>query len=271
MKNIGILLVANLCLYNCHAQTKINRQALVERSLNWYAKTEHEARRIAERQGFEGVRWQKMTDPDGGEAPSSVGAFLIGQQPHFIHFAELAYWHWALSTAQKWRERLGLKTSEKYALVLSKLSPLPVQNGIYLATESAKDSYTNDKYLTDHPSVLGAYGMLPATPLLDKPTMKRTFDTIWQRWHWADTWGWDFPMTAMTATRLGLPEKAIDALLMPIKTNTYLINGHNYQDQRLRLYLPGNGGLLAAVALMCTENGFPKDWKVRFEGLKAMP
>ena len=113
--------------------------------------------------------------------------------------------------------------------------------------------------------------MLPATPLLDKPTMKRTFDTVWQRWHWEDTWGWDFPMTAMTATRLGLPEKAVEALLMPIKTNTYLINGHNYQDQRLRLYLPGNGGLLAAVALMCTENGFPKDWKVRFEGLKAMP
>ena len=38
---------------------------LLEKSMNWYAKTEHEARKIAERQGFEGVRWQKMTDPDG--------------------------------------------------------------------------------------------------------------------------------------------------------------------------------------------------------------
>jgi len=38
---------------------------------------------------------------------------------------------------------------------------------------------------------------------------------------------------------------------MPIKTNTYLPNGHNYQDNRLTLYLPGNGGLLAAVAMMC--------------------
>jgi protein-glucosylgalactosylhydroxylysine glucosidase len=307
---------------------------LLEKNIIWYKKNEAEAKRIAERQGFDGVRWQKMTDPEGREAPSSVGAFLIWQQPHFIYFAELAYrdhndqktleeyrdlvfktadfmasyayydvenqrfilgvglmpaqerfkpeetfnptfelayWHWALTTAQKWRERLGLKPSEKYALVLSKLSPLPVQNGIYLATESAKDSYTNEKYLTDHPSVLGAFGLLPATPLLDKPTMQRTFDTIWQRWHWADTWGWDFPMTAMTATRLGLPDRAVDALLMPIKTNTYLVNGHNYQDQRLRLYLPGNGGLLAAVALMCTEGGFPKAWNVRFEGLKAMP
>ena len=32
-----------------------------------------------------------MTDPDGHEAPSSVGAFLIWQQPHFIYFAEQAY------------------------------------------------------------------------------------------------------------------------------------------------------------------------------------
>jgi hypothetical protein len=36
----------------------------------------------------------------------------------------------------------------------------------------------------------------------------------------------------MTAARLHLGEKAVDALLMPIKTNTYLINGHNYQDER---------------------------------------
>lgn len=50
------------------------------------------------------------------------------------------------------------------------------------------------------------------------------------------------------------------------RTNTYLPNGHNYQDPRLRVYLPGNGGLLTAIALMCAgwdgceiENpGFPK-------------
>ena len=155
--------------------------------------------------------------------------------------------------------------------MLQKLSPLPIQNGIYLAAESAPDSYTNEKYLTDHPSVLGTFGMLPETPLLDKTIMKATFEKVWKDWHWDDTWGWDFPMTAMTATRLGLPDKAIEALLMPIRTNTYLPNGHNYQDQRLRLYLPGNGGLLSAVALMCTQgNGFPKTWKVRWEGMKGM-
>jgi hypothetical protein len=123
--------------------------------------------------------------------------------------------------------------------------------------------------------------MLPQTGMVDTTIMRNTFDWIWNNWTWSKTWGWDFPMTAMTATRLGLPEKAIDALLMPIQTNTYLNNGHNYQEQRLTIYLPGNGGLLAAIAMMCAgydgckikNPGFPKDgkWNVRWEGLKKMP
>jgi hypothetical protein len=62
--------------------------------------------------------------------------------------------------------------------------------------------------------------------------------------------------------------------------NTYLVNGHNFQSERLRIYLPGNGGLLAAVAMMAAgfegsdiENpGFPKDgkWEVKWEALKPM-
>jgi hypothetical protein len=43
--------------------------------------------------------------------------------------------------------------------------------------------------------------------------------------------------------------------------------------------LPGNGGLLAAVALMCasydgakeTNPGIPKNWKAKWEGLQKMP
>jgi hypothetical protein len=318
---------------------------LLEKSLSWYAKVESEAKKIAQRQGYEGVRWQKMTDNDGRESPSSVGAFILWQQPHFIYFAELcyrqgekknqalqkykdlvfatadfmasfayydsakgryilgkglipaqerfkpedtfnptyelAYWHWALTTAQQWRKRLHLTENKKWNDVLRHLSPLPVSDTVYLATESAPDSYTNKAYKTDHPSVLGALGMLPVTPLLDTATMHHTFNLVWDTWTWDDTWGWDFPMTAMTATRLGLPNRAIDALMMPIKTNTYLSNGHNFQDDRLRLYLPGNGGLLIAIAMMCGGYdgcttqlpGIPKNgkWKVRWEGLKKMP
>lgn len=320
------------------------RNELLEKSLGWYKKVSNEAKQLAKRQGYAGIRWQKMTDNEGEESPSSVGAFLIWQQPHFIYYGELCYrehkevkilerykdlvfatadfmasyayydstkqkyilgkgvipaqerfkaeetfnptyelvyWHWALSIAQQWRERLHLPRDKKWDDVINELSPLPIQNDKYLFTESATDSYTNPEYKTDHPSVLGALGMMPKTNMVDTLIMQNTFNWIWDHWSWKDTWGWDFPMTAMTATRLGLPEKAIDALLMPIQTNTYLNNGHNYQDDRLTIYLPGNGGLLSAIAMMCAgydgcktiNPGIPKNgkWKVRWEGLRKMP
>ena len=174
-----------------------------------------------------------------------------------------------------------IAANEKWDEVLAKLAALPKQNDVYLSTESATDSYTNPEYKTDHPSVLAAFGMLPKTIKVDTAVMHQTFNLVWDTWHWQDTWGWDFPMTALTATRLGLPEKAIDALLMNIATNTYLPNGHNYQDGRLRLYLPGNGGLLTAIAMMVagydgakqSMPGIPKNgkWKVKWEGLRRMP
>ena len=46
---------------------------------------------MARRQGFEGIRSMKKTHPRGLEEPSSVGSFLIWQQPHFIYLAELLY------------------------------------------------------------------------------------------------------------------------------------------------------------------------------------
>lgn len=317
------------------------RVDLLEKSLSWYNKALPTARTIAKRQGFAGARWPKMTDDDGGETSSSVGSYLIWQQPHIITFSELVYrqkptkqtlekyktlifetadfmasfayfdkekgkyilgkgiisaqerfkpedtfnptyelnyWFQTLTIAQNWRKRLGMKPNEKWQHVIDNLSPLPQKDGVYLATENAQDSYTNPKYLTDHPAVLCTLGMLPETPMLDKPTMKRTFEKVWEAWDWQDTWGWDFPMVSMTATRLDMPQKAIDGLMMPIRTNVYLKNGHNYQDARLRLYLPGNGGLLTAVALMCAgydgcktqTPGFPKDgtWKVKWEGMQ---
>ena len=320
-----------------------NHIDILEKQMAWYKKVFDKAKGIAARQGYSGARWQKMTDPEGNESPSSVGSFLIWQQPHFITFAELcyrehsnkttidkykelvfatadfmasyahydsvfkryvlgkrlipaqevfkqdetfnptyelSYWQWALSTAQQWRLRSGLSRNKKWDDVLNKLSPLPKQNGMYLATESATDSYTNPKYKTDHPAVLGAYGMLPYNKMLDTAIMKNTFDWVMQNWDWKTTWGWDYPMVAMTATRLNMPEKAMDALMMNVQKNTYLSDGHNYQDERLRLYLPGNGGLLTAIAVMCAgydgatvaNPGIPKNgkWKVKWEGLRKL-
>jgi hypothetical protein len=78
------------------------------------------------------------------------------------------------------------------------------------------------------------------------------------------------------------PDLAVDALLWDVGKNTYLNNGNNYQDARLPVYLPGNGGLLTAVAMMAAEwDGAPKirapgfphdgDWVVRYEGLHRLP
>lgn len=320
------------------------RADLLERGLDWYKNVAYApAKAIAERQQFEGVRWMKMTDNWANEAPSSVGSFLIWQQPHMIYFAELmyrnnpspevlerykdmvmetatfmasfptyeeleiryilkgyipaqetlraaetinspfelSYWHWALTTAQQWRERLGMAREQKWDMIIDKLSPLAAKDGKYLASEDAVDTYTDVRFTTDHPIVLGSLGMLPQNKLMNAEIMKNTFAWIWDNWNWGRTWGWDFPMVAMSAARLGMPDKAVDALLMDKRTNTYLVNGHNYQDDRLRIYLPGNGGILTAVAMMCAgwdgsegnAPGFPKDgnWNVKWEGLQPMP
>ena len=194
---------------------------------------------------------------------------------------ELSYWHFGLSVAQLWRERLGQERNPEWDTIIEKLSPLAAKEGLYLAAETAEETYSDIRFTSDHMAVLGAVGILPASPLVEEELMHRTFDWIYDNWNWDKTWGWDYPMTAMNAVRMGEPEKAINALMMEKRTNTYLVNGHNYQDDRLRCYLPGNGGLLTTVALMCAgwdgcevENpGFPKDgtWNVRWEGLKPMP
>lgn len=195
---------------------------------------------------------------------------------------ELSYWHFAMETAQKWRERAGEKRNLEWDEMIDKLSPLAYnEDGLYLAAETAVDTYKDIRYTSDHMAVLGAVGILPKCKLVREDYMKNTLHWIWDNWNWGKTWGWDYPMTAMNAARLGEPEKAVGALLMERRTNTYLVNGHNYQDGRLRVYLPGNGGLLTAIAMMCAgwdgcdvkNPGFPKDgnWNVKWEGLHPMP
>jgi len=320
-----------------------NRLDLLERSLDWYTKVESVAKQTAEHQGFDGVRWMKMTDPSGQESPSGIGPFLIWQQPHFIYMAELiyrqkqseevlekykhlvfetakfmasfayldsaknryilkglipaqemlrpeetvnppfelSYWHYGLSVAQQWRERIGLPREPKWDDIINQLAVLAAKDGLYLTAESAPQTYQDSRFTSDHMAVLGAYGVLPKCRLFNKETMSNTLHWVWDNWNWNHTWGWDFPMVAMCAARLGEPEKAVDALLMDKRTNAYLINGHNYQNGSLRIYLPGNGGLLTAIAMMCAgwdgedadTPGFPKNgkWRVKWEGLKPMP
>lgn len=317
------------------------RPDLLERSLGWYEKIMPAAKRIAERQGYAGVRWPKMTDPEGVSSPSSVGELLIWQQPHpiwlvklvydadptpetlerywpiveatadfmadYAHYDakgdryvlgpllvaaqesysglkepgvlnptfELAYWRWALGVASEWRERMGLPPNEKWIEVAEKIARPTVRDGVYTAIETAP--YTIRE---DHPSMLAAFGMLPDVGLVDRQVMDRTLTSVLDDWDWQSTWGWDCPMAAMTAARLGRPEDAVALLLRDTPKNGYLPSGHCWQEDRLPVYLPANGGLLYAVAMMAAgwegadpskhAPGFPADgsWVVRWEGLR---
>jgi len=190
---------------------------------------------------------------------------------------ELAYWRFGLKTAQLWRQRLGLSPDPTWADVLSKLAPLPTQDGMYLMQEGMTDTYT--KWNWEHPALLGAFGAQPGIGA-DKETMRATIKKVMEVWQWDRAWGWDFPMAAMAAARSGEPELAVQALLIDSVKNRYHPNGHVYQRPNLAAYLPGNGGLLSATAMMCagwTDGpktscpGFPADgkWNVKFENLRV--
>ena len=193
---------------------------------------------------------------------------------------ELSYWEFGLSLAALWRDRLGLPSEPLWDKVRTGLARLPEADGLYVAAETAADTFRNQLSMTDHPTMLASLGLLPGK-LADRETMRRTLRQVMEVWNWNKTWGWDYPMIAMTAARLGEGSLAVDALLKQTQTNTYLPNGHNYQRPPLPVYLPGNGGLLTAVAMMAagwsgapneSAPGFPQDgsWTVRSEGLMQM-
>ena len=228
----------------------------------------------------------------------------------YNHPFELAYWQYGLSIANQWRERQGKPRNAQWDIIINNMSPLPEADGIYTAglpkgqinnltsfdpfdaaASGAKPAVSTETFAekcrNDHPAVLGACGILPCdkapyTLLYNKEKMRTTLDWVMKNWNWATTWGWDYGMMAMAAARLGDTKTALDALLIDTQKNTYLPNGHNFQtSDRLRIYLPGNGALLTAVAMMCAgwdgcqeplNPGFPKDgtWNVRWEGLQRM-
>lgn len=197
---------------------------------------------------------------------------------------ELSYWSRGLQIAQQWRERLGLARDPAWDKMIRHLAPLPQKDGKYVALESTPDTWDNKDSRHDHPSFLMALGQLPGDGV-DRTTMRRTLDAVLSSWDWeTKIWGWDYPMIAMTAARLGEPQKAVDVLLKSDgPNNSYMPNGHNRQREDLPIYLPGNGALLATVAMMAggwddapagvNAPGFPRDgkWVVRAEGFHPLP
>jgi hypothetical protein len=230
---------------------------------------------------------------------------------------EVAYYRWGIETAQAWRERAGKGRRADWDAVLAKWPDLPQKDGLYLPVRSEPGFW--DKAAgackanaleetcqnRDHMSFLMTLGWLPGRDV-DKATMRRTFERMKRDWDLRQTWGWDYPMAAMTAARLNAPEEAIDWLFFDARNNKFGTSGMTprvhldahaaafvptatgagaqveagpdgpgYQ-RAAETYFPSNGGLLLAVALMAGgwdgqsggAPGFPKiGWKVRVEGL----
>ncbi len=187
---------------------------------------------------------------------------------------ELEYFRWAFRKADEWLNRLG--EPGRYGNIAEKLKNPAMGNGLYLAHENCPDTFTKLPFYTDHPSMLAMYGILDSEKI-DKARMSATLDKVLAVWDKKTFYGWDFPMMAMTACRLGRYADAIDILLMESPKNTYMENGHNRMvgDNALPLYLPGNGGLLIAAAMMAAGFGdtkgssFPAGFTVQTEGIHA--
>lgn len=190
---------------------------------------------------------------------------------------ELGYWRFGLRIAQNWRTRMKLPAQSEWDKVLNKLSPLPIQEGKYVLHEGVENMWT--AYNFEHPALTATFGMLPGDGV-DRTVMHRTLDEIQSKWRFNHTWGWDFPMLAMCAARLGRPEDALRFLLDDYP-------GFQFDSKGLATggpfpYFPSNGGLLYTVGMMAAgwdgapkrnAPGFPENgmWKVRWEGLQPVP
>lgn len=194
---------------------------------------------------------------------------------------EVEYWRFTLLLAYDIAKRLNREDEAKEWLnVANNMADLPLKDGLYLAHENCPTTY--EEFNKDHPMMTAIYGLIPSDRV-EYDIMEESLKKILECWDLDTTWGWDFAMMAMTATRLGKPELAIELLLMDTPNNHYVISGHNAQTKRedLPVYLPGNGSLLLAVAMMtagfsgCDSDlpGFPKDGSfiVEYENIKPFP
>lgn len=250
---------------------------------------------------------------DGQRGDYVLGPPIVPAQEVFAPLStfnpafELAYFRFGLATAQRWRERLGLDRNPHWDRVLKTLSTVPQSDGLYLPVESAPEFWQQAHSAAcskpappaclnrDHPSLLATLGLLPGDGI-DRDIMRRTLDRVLEDWDLDQTWGWDFPLMVMTATRLHSPRQAVDLLFHDAPNNRFGVSGmaprmHLDQDasspaaaayrRAAATYFPANGALLLAVGLMAAgwdgENtplpGFPKDgrWVVRSEGLRSLP
>ncbi|KAH6679421.1 Six-hairpin glycosidase-like protein [Halenospora varia] len=194
---------------------------------------------------------------------------------------ELAYWSFGLQIASQWRTRQNFPVPEKWTHVLQHLAPLPVKNGTYDLYEGIPNMWIDPISVTDHPALLGIFGLLPAPTNaalnFNLTILQSTAERVSQTWDFKNLFGWDFPMLAMNAARMGDSEKAVGYLLDP---------EWNFDDIGMPVggprvatpYFPSSGGLLWAVGMMGGgwdgDGGkgvkrWPGGWTVECEGFRS--
>jgi hypothetical protein len=185
---------------------------------------------------------------------------------------EVGYWKWALDTAREWRVRLGLPADAKWDDVSAHLAKPIVRGGVYPALEIPEET---------RPAFMATWlcGALPGEGI-DKEALRKNLDAGAHPGVMQNSVTWGTAMAAMCAARLGEPERAIDLLVGKFDENPFRASGYTVRrPDQTPMYMPANGGWLSAVAMMAagwdghTEGapGFPKSWKVRYEGLLPMP
>lgn len=184
---------------------------------------------------------------------------------------ELAYWRFGLDVAEQWQLRQGKAIPSNWRFVKENLAAFPVENDVYVLYEGVKDMWITPSLSEDHPGLLGIYGWLPPDPRLNLTVFNQTIDKVYQSWNFSYSYGWDFPLLAMTAARLGDAERAVHWLLDA--NNQFDAVGMPVGGTRVATpYFPAAAGLLLAVGMMAGGwDGFegpvfPEGWDVVLEG-----
>ncbi|KAL5000867.1 Six-hairpin glycosidase-like protein [Aspergillus recurvatus] len=297
----------------------------------------------AQKMGWEGARWPKMTETNTGvSSPGGINGLLLWQQPHPMYLAklaykasptretlkkwdrivtatadymasyawknessgyydlgppsygvtentppaetlnlayEIAYWRYSLDVAISWKTALNEPIPSKWKSVATTLAPPPIVDGLYAVYEGLNSSWWNDASLTDDPrSLIMLQGILPDTPAVESEIAKKTADKVDEIWKDEDIRGWGRVVLSINSARIGERERAIRHLTSErwiFDDAGFAVRGGDGGTPPP--FMPGNAGLLLAVAYMAAgwegseghAPGFPDDgsWVVKHEGL----
>ncbi len=155
---------------------------------------------------------------------------------------ELGYWKWALEKAQEWRVRLDMPRDQEWDKVIDNLAPLTVRNGVYPALEIPVENKAANM-------ATFLYGALPGKDI-DREAMRNTLhavthepSAVYRYLGHGDA--------GHVAARLDEPDRAIQLLAGPYERNPFRPSGYTVRrPEQTPMYMPANGGWLAAAAMM---------------------